>query len=106
MSKKATAVDSKGDVPYQVTIDRRDLFDFLRSAIKGILDDYVDASANVACWSQQEAHDRTVELFAKLKLPEPDGPVPQHTPEEIRARCKAMGIPPQVAEALIAANCR
>ncbi|WP_454862490.1 hypothetical protein [Paraburkholderia fungorum] len=93
------------DTPYQVTFDRRDLFDFVRGAIKGVLEDYADKAGNVECWAHQEAHERTVELFTKMRLPEPDTPAPQHTPEEIRAKCKAMGMPPQVAEALIAANC-
>jgi len=97
----------RDDIPYQVTFDRRDLFDFVRAAIKGILDDYADKADNVECWSHREAHDRTVELFAKMKLPGPDAPLMQkHTPEEIRARCKALGMPDAVADALIEANCR
>ncbi|CAE6811557.1 hypothetical protein R69746_05644 [Paraburkholderia aspalathi] len=97
----------RDDIPYQVTFDRRDLFDFVRGAIKGVLEDYAEKQGNVECWVHQEAHERTVELFAKIKLPGPDESLTQqHTPEEIRARCKAMGIPPQVAEALIEANCR
>ncbi len=97
----------RDDIPYRVTLDRRDLFDFVRGAIKDILDDYADKAGNVECWAHQEAHDRTVELFAKLKLPEPDAALVQtHTPDEIRARCKALGMPAAVADALIAANCR
>lgn len=97
----------RDDIPYRVTLDRRDLFDFVRGAIKGILDDYADKAGNVECWAHQEAHERTIELFAKLKLPGPDTAlIETPAPEAIRARCKALGMPDAVADALIAANCR
>jgi hypothetical protein len=96
----------RNDIPYQVTIDRRDLFDFVRGAIKATLDDYADAAENVECWAWQEANDRATEVLAKLKLPALDAALSERAdPEVIRARCKALNMAAAVAEALIAANC-
>lgn len=96
----------RDDIPYQVTIDRRDLFDFVRGAIKAAIVDYADLSTTTESWAWQEANDRALAVLAKLDLPGPDDPLtPRHDPEAIRARCKALGMPAAIAEALIATNC-
>ena len=54
-----------------VTLDRRDLFDFARGAIKSALEDYKAGECMTACWYWQEATNRTEALLEALDTKSP-----------------------------------
>lgn len=58
-----------GDAEYMVQIDRRDLFDFVRGAIKNALES-VECAEPCACmpsrWTWEEATNRATEVVEKL----------------------------------------
>ncbi|MGX5885197.1 helix-turn-helix domain-containing protein, partial [Burkholderia gladioli] len=67
------AVLSDGDAANLITIDRRDLYGFVRGSIKRALEDASHGAAEshepmsaVECWS--EAHTRTIEIFDSMKI--------------------------------------
>ncbi|WP_244097331.1 hypothetical protein [Burkholderia cenocepacia] len=54
-----------------VTLDRRDLFDFARGAIKSALEDYKADDGMTQCWYWQEATNRTEALLEALDTKSP-----------------------------------
>lgn len=67
------AVLSEDDAANLITIDRRDLYGFVRGSIKRALEDASHGAAEsrepmsaVDCWS--EAHTRTIEIFDSMKI--------------------------------------
>lgn len=61
------------DAKNQVTLDRRDLWDYVRGAIHSALNDKIPKDC-VASWAWQEATNRTMDLFQKIvdATPAPD----------------------------------
>ncbi|WP_053298878.1 hypothetical protein [Burkholderia multivorans] len=66
-----------------VTLDRRDLFDFARGAIKSALEDYKVGEGMTQCWYWQEATNRAEALLEALDTKSPYIGAPAQAAEQV-----------------------